>query len=89
MVKQNYPNPFNPNTSLFFSIPEAENVDLRIYDVMGRLVRNFSSGFYLAGSHTVQWNGRDDREQTVSSGIYFCEIKFQAFRRIIKMQLIR
>lgn len=89
IVKQNYPNPFNPNTSLFFSIPEAGNVDMRIYDVMGRQVRNFSSRVYPAGSHTVHWNGRDDGEQTVSSGIYFCEIKFQAFRRIIKMQLIR
>jgi len=89
MVKQNYPNPFNPNTSLLFSIPEPGMVEIRIYDVMGRLVRDFSSEFYLAGSHTAHWNGRDDGEQTVSSGIYFCEFKFRAFRSIIKMQLVR
>ncbi len=88
-VKKNFPNPFNPNTTLFFSTPEPGVVEMRIYDVTGRLVHDFPQEFYLTGSHAVQWNGKDERGQTVSSGIYFCEFKFQTFRRIIKMQLIR
>ncbi len=88
-VQQNFPNPFNPNTSLFFTIPEPGMVDMRIYDIMGHVVHDFSKGFYQAGLHSVQWNGREEGGQTVSSGIYFCEFKFRNFRKIIKMQLIR
>lgn len=88
-VQQNYPNPFNPNTTLSFSISQSGVVKIRIYDIMGRLVHDFSKEFYLAGSHSVQWNGKDEGGQIVSSGIYFCEFKFQNFRKIIKMQLVR
>jgi len=64
------PNPFNPQTVLEYSVPQAMNVELRIYDVRGQLVRDLVSGFQEAGSHTVSWQGKDDSGRQMSSGVY-------------------
>jgi hypothetical protein len=67
---QNYPNPFNPSTSISYQLAERSDVTLKVHNVRGQLVRELVSGVQDAGTHSVQWNGKDASGQTVSSGIY-------------------
>lgn len=72
---QNYPNPFNPATTVTFDVPgsrgEAQKADLAVYDIRGRLVKVVLDSKLEAGSHTVIWNGKDEKGERVSSGTYF------------------
>jgi len=71
----NHPNPFNPSTSIRFSLPTQQNVDLRVYSARGRLVRSLLHGVQPAGLHHAAWGGRDDRGQSVASGVYFYRLE--------------
>lgn len=68
---QNTPNPFNPTTMINFSLGAREHVTVSVYDASGRLVRTLLDETRGAGSHDVQWDGRDDAGVTVGSGVYF------------------
>jgi len=72
----NYPNPFNPATTISFTLPRIMDVKLKIYDILGREVRELLDGKQNAGAHLVLWNGTNNRGQFVSSGVYF--YRFQA-----------
>jgi len=64
-----YPNPFNPVTTIRFDLPEDADVQLLVYDVLGREVAELVSGRVLSGFHEVIWDASD-----VSSGIYLCQL---------------
>jgi hypothetical protein len=71
-VGGNYPNPFNPATVISYTLPSAAHVDLRIYDVSGRLVRVLrDNALEDPGHHEAQWDGRDRFGREVSSGVYY------------------
>jgi len=70
-LEQNYPNPFNPSTTIEYEIDEAGDARLAIFDAGGRRIRGLVDGFTMPGVHRVVWDGRDDRGEDVSSGIYF------------------
>ncbi|MEN6445160.1 MAG: FlgD immunoglobulin-like domain containing protein, partial [Candidatus Cloacimonas sp.] len=71
-LQQNYPNPFNPETTISFSLPKAEKVNLNIYNLKGQLVKTlYQDNQCSAGANSVVWNGKDDKGNSVSSGIYF------------------
>jgi len=70
-LSQNYPNPFNPVTTIQFSLARKGTVELTIYDVKGRRVKNLLSDKLEAGRHTITWDGRNERGQVVTSGVYF------------------
>jgi hypothetical protein len=65
------PNPFRDGTTLRFQVPASEDVELDVFDVQGRRVRELVSSRLDAGSHTVHWDGRDDRGNPLASGLYF------------------
>jgi len=88
-MRQNFPNPFNQGTTISYSIPTAGTVDIKIYNLSGKVVKNLVPGIQPAGSFTVHWNGRDDRNSGVASGIYFGVMNFNNQKNTIKMQLIR
>jgi len=88
-LEQNYPNPFNPATAIRFQLSAAGNVSLKIYDVLGRQVATLVSGTRTAGSHVVQWDGRDDRGQAVSSGVYLYQLATGASVVTRKMMLTK
>ena len=67
---QNYPNPFNPSTTIRYALPERAQVDLAVYDIQGRLIRNLASGFREAGQHEAPWDGRDANGRAAASGVY-------------------
>jgi parallel beta-helix repeat protein len=69
VLHQNYPNPFNPVTKIRFDLPEDADVQLLVYDVLGREVAELVSGRVLSGFHEMTWDASD-----VSSGIYLCQL---------------
>jgi len=74
-LDQNYPNPFNPTTIIQFSIPNSVKVELNIYDIMGKKVRSLINSKYSAGNYESVWDGTNENGLSVSSGIYFYQIK--------------
>jgi hypothetical protein len=86
---QVHPNPFNPTTAIHFTLPEESIVSIRIYDVNGRLVKEWLNERRAAGEHRIQWDGRDQYGRSVASGIYFSELRYGAARRVVRMALLR
>lgn len=70
-----YPNPFNPATTITYSIPLSGFVNLRIYDVLGRLVDVLVSRYERAGEHSVKWNGTGTDGSAVTSGVYIVRLE--------------
>jgi hypothetical protein len=71
----NYPNPFNPSTKIKFSLKSIQDIEISIYDVLGRRVKSVIKERINAGMHEIEWNGKNDLEEQVSSGIYLYLIK--------------
>ncbi|MBX2991360.1 MAG: hypothetical protein KF749_09330 [Bacteroidetes bacterium] len=74
---QNHPNPFNPSTTIDYDIAKAGNVELHVYDLLGRHVAELLSGEQTPGRHSVVWDGTDDEGQQVSGGVYFYRLSVQ------------
>ena len=70
----NAPNPFNPRTEIQFALPQSGKVEIRIFDLAGRLVRNFDLGSTEAGRHSITWDGTDQSGHGVVSGVYFSRL---------------
>jgi hypothetical protein len=68
---QSSPNPFGPSTTIAYEIADAADVEVRIYDVRGALIRELVRETQSAGRHQVVWDGTDDDHARVSSGVYF------------------
>jgi subtilisin family serine protease len=83
------PNPLSPETSLSFYLPRDGRVDLKIYDVAGRLVRSLVSGSRPAGANSVHWNGTDDAGRAVASGTYFARLVVDGQAEIKSLTLVR
>jgi len=88
-VKGNYPNPFNPSTTIVYEIPEPGSITIRIYDLMGRVIRELSNDHFMPGRYQIMWDGRDARSVPVASGIYFASLSLGSNRSVLKMQLLK
>jgi len=88
-LEQNYPNPFNPTTTICFNLPQAQQVSLVVYDLLGKTVRTLADGMREAGEHTVTWDGRDDNGLAASSGIYFYTLTTPQAKLVRKMTFIK
>jgi hypothetical protein len=88
-LSQNYPNPFNPATRIEFSLPVQSRTTLKVYDVIGREVATLLNGERNAGRFTVEWNGRDQFNAPVASGIYFYRLETGSFVQTKKMMLLK
>jgi hypothetical protein len=89
-LQQNAPNPFNPATEIRFSVPAGgASVSLRVYDVTGRLVRTLVDGHRAAGTHTVTWQGDDDRGRPAASGTYVYRLTAPSFSELRTMVLLK
>ncbi len=90
---QNYPNPFNPETTIRFDIPnlksEPVNVQLAIYKISGQLVRLLVNDERAPGSYQIQWDGRNEVGERVSSGVYFYTITAGDFKATKKMLVLK
>jgi hypothetical protein len=88
-LRQNYPNPFNPSTTISYEIPKASDVNITIYDLNGRAVREIVDGHEERGSHSVVWDGKDASGRNVASGSYFCQVHSGDFVQAKKMVMVR
>ncbi|MDD2650148.1 MAG: C25 family cysteine peptidase [Candidatus Cloacimonetes bacterium] len=88
-LHQNYPNPFNPTTSIAFEIPKEGEVSLEIYNIKGQKVKTLVAHNLAPGNHKVTWNGTDEQNKQVSSGIYFYKLNFEQQQMMKKMILIK
>ncbi len=72
----NYPNPFNPETTISFSLTteSSENISLIVYNIKGQKVKTLANNNFDAGTHQVVWNGKDNNNHPVASGIYFYQL---------------
>lgn len=86
---QNYPNPFNPTTEIRFEIPRDTEVELTVFNILGRAIRTLTSKRLPAGSHSVTWDGMDNEGTPVSSGIYFYRLKAGKYLDRKKMVLLK
>ena len=84
-----YPNPFNPQATLYFSLPEASALQIAIYDLEGRRVRQLADGKFDAGDHNIEWRGRDEQGRSVASGVYFAQVLGPDIKMRTKLVLLR
>ncbi|MCB0749819.1 MAG: T9SS type A sorting domain-containing protein, partial [Ignavibacteriae bacterium] len=82
---QNYPNPFNPTTSINYSLKAESHVTLEIFNILGNKVRSLVNERQSAGNYTISWDGRNDKYQKLSSGVYLYKINCDNFISIKKM----
>jgi hypothetical protein len=88
-LEQNVPNPFNPSTTIAFTLREAAEIRLEVFDASGRHVRTLAAGTREATRHEVQWNGRDDAGTEVASGVYFYRLTAGELTLTHKMVLLK
>ena len=88
-LMQNYPNPFNPETTISFNLT-AEDAELSIYNIKGQKVKSF---LINSSTHTpinsIVWNGTDDNNNPVTSGIYFYKLSAGDKTAVKKMLLLK
>jgi hypothetical protein len=88
-LAQNYPNPFNPTTNINFDLPQASPVSLKIFNTLGQQVATLVNEIKGAGYHSVIWNGRNDANQVLPSGVYIYRIEAGEFVCTNKMVLVK
>ena len=89
MLYQNYPNPFNPHTTIRYDLPENNIVSVTIYDMMGRVVKNLVNGMQTAGFKSLRWDATNNRDQSVSTGLYIYTIHSDNYTDTKKMILLK
>ena len=90
----NYPNPFNPDTWIPYQLSEGATVTVKIYDVTGSLVRTIqvghnSVGYYLTRQRAVYWDGRNENQEPVSSGVYFYTLNTDTYTQTRRMVILK
>ena len=91
-LDQNYPNPFNSSTLIPLVVPQGEGysqVELSVYDIQGRRVRQLVNQQLPAGSYIITWDGRSSDGHSVASGIYVSQLKAKGGIQARKMVVIR
>ena len=90
----NYPNPFNPDTWIPYQLSEGSTVTVKIYDVTGSLIRTVnvghkSVGYYLTRERAVYWDGRNEKGERVSSGVYFYTLSAGDYTETRRMVVVK
>ena len=88
-LNNNYPNPFNPVTNIVYSIKEASNVTIEVYNLRGQLVKTLVNEVKETGSFTTTWDGTDNTNKSISSGVYFYKMRSGNFTSTKKMILMK
>jgi hypothetical protein len=86
---QNYPNPFNAQTTIRYALPEASQVKLVVYDMLGQKVRTLADQHVPAGVHRFEWNGTDDQGHTVATGVYTYLLKTETYQETRRMVFLK
>ncbi len=84
-IFQNYPNPFNSQTRIDYHLPTSAYINIDVYDLKGRYIKKLVDEYMMSGSHSVVWNGKDNYNNSLSSGVYIISFKADD---IIKMRKV-
>lgn len=88
-LSPSYPNPFNANTTIRFSLPQQEMINLAIHNLAGQQVTTLASGQREAGAYTLRWDGRDDDGRELASGVYLYQLEAGEQVEARKLLLLR
>lgn len=86
---QNYPNPFNPSTTIVYQISKPGNVEVMIFNSKGELVKTLLKTYQKAGTHLIKWDGINNKNQKIASGVYISTVKFNNHFLSQKMILLK
>ncbi len=84
-----YPNPFNPKTNISFNLQQEEQVKINIYNIAGKSVRKLIDTKMPAGHHSVEWDGTDDTNNALGSGVYFYRMTTSDYQDLKKLILLK
>jgi hypothetical protein len=84
MVARNYPNPFNASTCITFDLPKSTQINIDVFDILGRKVETIFEGYQQAGQHKLIWNA-----DNLSSGVYFARLSTAEESQTLKMVLLK
>ena len=87
--RPNFPNPFNPETIVGFDLPEAGQVRIQVYNVLGQLIQTLVDRDYEPGFHTIVWDGRDAGGAATATGVYILRLQAGPFTSTQKVLLLR
>ncbi len=88
-LSQNYPNPFNANTTIQFSLGVPGEIDLAVFDLLGRKIATIYSGGMNAGTHSMIWDGSNSSGRVVASGVYFYRLQSSEGSQTMRMLLLK
>lgn len=88
-LSPNFPNPFNPATHLSYQLPVASQVVIKIVNILGQEIKTLVNRHQAAGRFQLEWDGTDNLNQEMGSGVYFCVMQAGEFRKMQKMLLVR
>ena len=88
-LANNYPNPFNPATTIKYALPQAADVELTVYNVLGQPVRTLIAEHQNAGRYVVEWDATNDSGHSLSSGMYFYRLEAGGDLEVKKMLLLK
>jgi N-acetylneuraminic acid mutarotase len=88
-LRANYPNPFNATTLIAFDVNYAMELHLNIYSVSGKLVKTLTARHFMPGRYKYFWDGSDNKERPVASGVYFYRLYNTSISETKKMILVR
>ncbi len=88
-LASNYPNPFNPETKISFTLAAVGHVSIAIFDSKGSLIRTLFNAELPAGNHSFTWDGRNEADEDVASGLYLYRLQSKDFTQTKKMMLLR
>lgn len=87
--RPNFPNPFNPETTVGFDLPDAVQVRIHVYNVLGQLIQTLVDQRYEPGTHTIVWDGRDAGGAGAATGVYILQLQAGPFTSTQKILLLR
>ena len=89
-LANNFPNPFNPATTIKYALPQAADVELTVYNVVGQVVRTLVAEHQSAGRYVVEWDATNDSGHSLSAGMYFYRLQAgEEFHEVKKMLLLK
>ena len=86
---QNYPNPFNLSTIIKYSLPEDSRIKITIYNIQGQKIKQLINDHQSAGHKSIVWDGKNQNDRAVASGVYFYRIQTDDFVSTKKMLLLK
>jgi flagellar hook assembly protein FlgD len=77
-LMQNYPNPFNPSTTIQYHLNQQGTVNVSVYNLSGQKIRQLVDSNQDPGQHSINWDGKNERDVTMGSGMYFYRLNIHS-----------